>query len=87
MIMVKKYKSFQEIDARLEILKLQRQIDQESLKLHFNKAKIDLVPRNLLKGIGTSFTHSTTWKNMLITFVVKKVLGVLRKIRTKEIEE
>ncbi len=87
MIMVKEYKSFREIDARLKILKLQRQIDQESLKLHFNRAKIDLLPRNLLKGISTSFTHSTTWKNMIIAFVAKKVLGIIRKRHPKEIEE
>lgn len=81
MIMAKEYKSFEEIDARLKVLKLRREIDQESLKLRFNQAKVDLVPRNFLQGLGRAFTQSGTWKSMLVAFAIKKALGMLRKRR------
>jgi len=87
MIIPKEYKSFKEIDERLNILKLQREIDQESLKLHFYRAKVDLVPSRFLQGLGTTITQSGTWKNVLIAFVAKKVLGILRKRHQKEIQE
>ncbi len=79
------YKSFEEIDIRLKVLKLKREIDQESLKLHFNRAKVDLAPSKLLLGLGSNFTQSGTWRNMFIAFVTKKVLGMLRKRQQKEI--
>ncbi|WP_291871707.1 DUF6327 family protein [Maribacter sp.] len=84
MIMVKEYKSFEEIDARLKVLKLQREIDQESLKLHFYRAKGDLVSRKLLQGLGATFTHNDTWKNMLLAFVSKRILGIIRKRHHKK---
>ncbi len=87
MSMLREYKSFEEIDTRLKVLKLKREIDQESLKLHFRRAKVDLVPSKLLQGLGSTLTHSGTWKNMLIAFVTKKVLGMLRKRHQKKIEE
>ncbi|MFT5737435.1 MAG: hypothetical protein ACI9SG_001784 [Maribacter sp.] len=85
MMIPREYKSFEEIDARLKILKLQREIDQESLKLHFHRAKVDLVPSKLLQGLGSTLTHSGTWKNMLLAIVTKKVLGMLRKRHQKKI--
>lgn len=85
MSMITEYKSFEEIDARLKVLKLQREIDQESLKLHYYKAKVDLVPRKLILGLGATITQSDTWKNALLAFVTKKVLGVLKR-RQKKIQ-
>jgi len=87
MIMPREYKSFEEIDKHLSVLKLQREIDQESLKLNFYQAKVDLAPSKLLQGLGTTFTESRTWKNVLVLFITKKVLGLLRKSRQKEIQE
>lgn len=87
MIMVKEYKSFEEIEARLKILKLQRQIDQESLKLHFNRAKVDLVPRKLLQGLGTTVTHSGTWRNILVAYLTKKALRYFQKRRERKLQE
>ena len=78
-----RYNSFEEIDTRLKILKLQREIDRESLKMNLNRAKISIVPRNLVKNISTNFTHSSTWKNLLIAFFAKKALNILRKGRGK----
>lgn len=86
MIMVKEYKSFKEIETRLKVLKLQREIDKESLKLYFYRAKADLVPRKMLQGLGSTLAQSGTWKNILMTYVTKKVLDMLRKRRQKEPE-
>ena len=39
--MIKQYNSFEEIDNQLKILKLQREINKESLKLNLKHSKID----------------------------------------------
>lgn len=79
-----KYSSFEEIDTRLKILKLQRSIDQEGLKVNLNSAKINLVPPLLVKNLGTGLIHSKTWKNVLFAFLVKKALNLLHKVPRKE---
>ncbi len=64
---MKHYKSFTEIDERLRILRLQRQIDSDHLKLHLNRARSSLYPSNLLcefSGIA---------QKVLLTFVIKKL--------------
>ena len=87
MIMSREYKSFEEIDQHLSILKLQREIDQESLKLNFHRAKGDLAPSKLLQGLGTTLTESSTWKNVLVVFIAKKVLGIFQKRRERRLLE
>ncbi|WP_339657031.1 DUF6327 family protein [uncultured Maribacter sp.] len=79
--MVKDYSSFEEIDTRLKILELQREIDQESLKLNLQNAKVDLVPRLFRNSLGTSFTQNETIKNLLITFISNKALNFIRSKR------
>lgn len=65
------FNSFDEIDQKLTILKLQRQIDKEQLKVHFNNAKSSLYPTNLLGG----FAGIT--KKLLISFVANKIIKKL----------
>lgn len=65
----------------MKVLKLQREIDQESLKLHFYRAKVDLVPYKLLPGLGSAFTQSSTLKNILLVFLTKKAIGFFKKKR------
>ncbi len=48
----KKYKSFSEINNDLRILKLQQEIDKESLKLSYRTAKSSFYPTKLLGGFG-----------------------------------
>lgn len=79
--MKKEYRSFKEVDTRLKILKLQREIDQESLKLHYYRVKTDLTPLNLIKSVGTNIGPSGAWKNLLVAYFAKKVLGFIRKMR------
>jgi len=64
----KKYTSFKEIDNDLKILKLQRQIDMENLKMNLNQTKHSLQPTNLLGGFGGLV------KSFLISLFAKKVL-------------
>ncbi|HEA19922.1 hypothetical protein LCGC14_1607930 [marine sediment metagenome] len=64
----KKYKSFDEIDQDLKILKLERQIDLENLKMNFNQTKQSLYPSSLLGGFGGIV------KTFLISIFTKKVL-------------
>ncbi|WP_339627830.1 DUF6327 family protein [uncultured Maribacter sp.] len=79
--MVKGYSSFEEIDTRLKILELQREIDQESLKLNVQNARVDLVPRLFRDSLGTKFTQNDTLKSLFITFISSKALNFIRKKR------
>jgi hypothetical protein len=82
--MAKQYNSFSEIDQRLQILKLQRQIDTESVKLHLNRTKANLYPTVLLGG-----TKGILQK-LLLTFAIKKlsnVSGLLNSFRSRATEE
>ncbi|WP_373518531.1 DUF6327 family protein [Pricia sp.] len=64
----KKYTSFKEIDNDLKILKLQRQIDLENLKMNFSQTKHSLQLSSLLGGFGGLI------KSFLISLFAKKVL-------------
>lgn len=64
----KKYTSFKEIDNDLKILKLQRQIDMENLRMNFSQAKQSLQPSNLFGGFGGLV------KSFLMSLFAKKVL-------------
>lgn len=73
-----RYTSFEEIDARLKILKLQREIDLESLKLRLNQAKADLTSRTFLQVVGT-LAQNRAWKQLLLALAINKVSGILRR--------
>ncbi|MDL5510279.1 DUF6327 family protein [Arenibacter sp. M-2] len=62
------FTSFEEIDQRLTILKLQREIDKEQLRLHVNRTKANFYPTKLLGGVGGIA------QKLLISFVAKKLL-------------
>lgn len=85
--MIKHYESFEDIDNRLKILKLQREIDQENLKLHLQHTKKDLVPRQFRQMLGTSITQNQPLKNILISIIAKKILDMLHRIRQKKEEK
>lgn len=87
MMMPREYKSFEEIDQDLSVLKLQREIDRENLKLHFYRAKVDLAPSTVLRSLGTTLTQSGTWKNLLVVFLIKKALALFQKRREKKVLE
>ncbi|MCM4167861.1 hypothetical protein KCTC52924_01324 [Arenibacter antarcticus] len=62
------FTSFEEIDHKLKILRLQREIEMEQIKLHLNGAKNNLLPTALVGGVGR-------WsKRLLITFISRKIL-------------
>jgi len=62
------FNSFEEIDNRLKILRLQREIEMEQFKLHLNVVKDRIQPNALMGGVGK-------WtKGLLLSFILKKVL-------------
>ena len=65
---MKHYSSFSEIDQRLKILSLQREIDKESLKLNLNRLKMDLYPTRFISGFKGIVQKS------LISFIATKLL-------------
>lgn len=69
----KSYNSFEEIDNQLRILRLQKQIYKEGLKLSLKNSKFNLKSFNIkneLKG---------RLQNQLLTLVRDKVLNKLKK--------
>lgn len=65
---MKQYTSFEEIDRDLRILKLQREIDREQLKLTVQETRNSLYPTNLLGGM------SGILQKILASLLVKKLL-------------
>jgi len=76
--MQNRYNSFSEIDERLKILNLQRQVYKESIKLNLNRAKTDLYPTELLSNEKGMF------QKMAFTFAIKKMVDVLRVFRKRD---
>ncbi len=62
----KRYSSFAEIDMDLRILKLEQEVDLESLKLSLKNSKQSLYPTNLLGGFGGII------QKLLLTLLAKK---------------
>ncbi|PIB27973.1 DUF6327 family protein [Maribacter sp. 4G9] len=79
--MKREYSSFEEMDTRLKILKLEREISQESLKIHYYRAKTDLAPLNLIKSLGSNIGTSGGWKNLIVAYFAKKVMDFIRNRR------
>jgi hypothetical protein len=65
--MMKQYNSFEEIDKRLKILSLQREIDKESLKLNLKHSKIDMVPSRIFEDVNVLL------QKKLITWLIKNL--------------
>ena len=71
--MTKPYHSFEEIDQRLKVLRLQREIASESLKLNLNRAKNYLYPLRLVGGF------SGLLQKITLAFVVKKLSRIFHR--------
>ncbi len=82
--MAKQYRSFEEIDHRLKILNLQREISRESVKLHLNRVKADLLPRKLFRRLDKTFGENSRLKNILLAFATKKILALIRNKRDQK---
>ncbi|SHI48511.1 DUF6327 family protein [Pseudozobellia thermophila] len=65
----KKYTSYEEIDRDLKVLRLQKEIDREHLKLSAQRIKRGFYPTELLGGVG----------GVLRKFMVSVVVGKLLK--------
>ena len=78
---MKVYKSFEQINHDLKVLKLQQQIDKEQLKLSFSHTKDSLSPLSLIAG-----TVGTIAKKTVIKKLVNTILGI-KKVKVKNIEE
>lgn len=67
-MMQTEYTSFEEIDRDLKVLKLQRQIEEEKVKLAVQNTKKELYPTNILGGIAPLL------QKIAISLVAKKLL-------------
>ncbi|MBO0330896.1 DUF6327 family protein [[Muricauda] lutisoli] len=65
------YTSFNEIDRDLKVLKLQRQIEEEKVKLAIHNTKEELYPTNILNGLAPLI------QKVAITLIAKKILKKL----------
>lgn len=48
---MKEYKSFEEVDKDLEILKIRREVEQEEVKLSVAQTKMSLSPLSLISSL------------------------------------
>jgi len=67
------YNSFDEIDERLKILRLQRKIRKESFKYNLHNAKTNFYPGQLVGGF------SRLLQKIVLTFTIKKLSFIFRK--------
>ncbi|MCR9226369.1 MAG: DUF6327 family protein [Flavobacteriaceae bacterium] len=65
------YTSFEDIDRDLKVLKLQRQIDEEKVKLAVQNTKKELYPTNIIGGVAPLL------QKIAISLVAKKILNKL----------
>jgi len=61
------YSSFEQINHDLQVLRLQREIDKESINMNLQQAKNYFNPTHLLGGMKGFL------QNLLLTFAVKKI--------------
>lgn len=66
------FKSFDEIDQRLKILRLQKEIDQEGIKFNWNKTKTSLHPTHIMGNFGGVLPK------LIISFLAGKLMKKLR---------
>jgi len=71
--MGKQYNSFNEINERLMVLKLQRKIEIESLKLNINQVKSNLRPLQLAGNLKGSI------QQMLLLYAIRKLKAIFNK--------
>lgn len=67
-MIAKKYSSFEEIDARLKILRLQKDISRESFKFNLNKSKETFYPTHVLGEFSGLF------KKVLLGLFLNKII-------------
>ena len=71
----KRYHSFDEIEEQLKILRLQREIDKETLKLHLSNAKATLSPTQFFGGA------SGILKKYILVLFIKRIKRLFQKDR------
>lgn len=72
---MKEYRSFDEIDRDLKILKLQTQIDKEEIKLTFEQTKESLSPVSFIgSAVGSIIQKALVLKAVAKIFGVKRVV-------------
>lgn len=67
----RQYTSFEDIDRDLRVLKLQRQIEEEKVKLAIQNTKKELYPTNILSGLAPLL------QKIAISLIAKKLLKKL----------
>ena len=78
------YTSFNEIDKHLKILRLQREIDAENIKLTYTKSKDYLCPSNILGGFKGLGGFSGILQNIVAPLIANILITKL--LRKKSID-
>ena len=69
---MRQYKSFDEIDRDLKLLKLQQDIAREEISLSVNRTRESLPPREILKELSAKFLSTSMFYKMLGKIILKK---------------
>ena len=72
----KKYTSYAEIEQELAILKLEKEINYNKIKLNFERTKQSIVPFQTIANVGNIFSnfisgHYGTILKIAVPFVIK----------------
>ncbi|WP_238857991.1 DUF6327 family protein [Poritiphilus flavus] len=67
------YNNFEEIDQRLEILRLQREISKENLKYNLHHAKSNFYPTQLVGGLSGAV------QKMALVYAIRFLSRIFRK--------
>ncbi len=65
------YKSIEQLDTDLEILKLRKEIGEEKIKLHLSQLREETAPRNLLKSALAELSNKISL-DTLLQFIDKR---------------
>lgn len=75
---MRQYKSFDEIDRDLKLLKFQREIDKEKIILSYHLTRDSLRPSSIFKSMAGSI-----FKSAIVLKVAGKILSFIKKINNK----
>ena len=73
--MTRHYSSFEEVDKQLKILRLQRDISAERIKMDFNQVVSDIriFPLRLIERLGGAI------QKVFLVLAIRKLRGFIRK--------
>jgi hypothetical protein len=76
----KKYSSYAEIELELEILKLEKELNLQKIKLNVEKTKESLLPKNIIKSfLGDYKSILSDYSGMILNIAIPLLINWFTK--------